>query len=90
MDENDGVAPGQVLEMGLEVGLGRRGFEMQTTLVESQSRVEGFGVQVSDSRGCATTSDSAFDSASQFMTERTRIGVSMDDEAVLHSLPNFC
>ena len=41
IDEHDGVAPDQVLEMGLEMSLGRRRFEMGSALGESQSRIEG-------------------------------------------------
>jgi hypothetical protein len=76
--------------MGLEVQFGGRGFEMRTTLGESQSRVEGFGVQVADAHCYAAPSDSTFDSTPKFMAERIRIGVSMDDETILHSSPNVC
>ena len=64
VDEDDGVAPLQVLEVRLEVGFGRRGFEVGTTFGESESRVEGFGVQISNPYGCAAISNPAFDSES--------------------------
>lgn len=40
IDEHNGVAPDQVLEIGLEMSLGGRRFEMGSALGEGQSRVE--------------------------------------------------
>jgi hypothetical protein len=90
IDEHDGVAPDQVLEIGLKMSLGRRRFEMGSALGEGQSRIEGFAVQISDPNNCTSISDPSFHSMSQGMAERIRIGVRVNDEAILHILPTAC
>jgi hypothetical protein len=42
------------------MGFGRRGFEVTATFSKSQSGIEGFGVEVSDSCNSTTDFDSSF------------------------------